>query len=157
MKSATIRSRRLMIRIQTWSTAPRRNPADHFECSMQERQMMFTVIPRITKQMRERVSIVSFTRQSMKDDVIGPGAALHRRRQTQMRFHIHNHGDLGKTTFFLPTALAVVRRDMPRFQACGVDYGQRVGGADQAERSCDDNNGRKQFVTVLFFRSRASA
>ena len=119
--------------------------------------MMFAVIPRITKQMRERVSIVSFTRQSMKDNVIGLGAALHRRRQTQMRFHIHNHGNLGKTTFFLPAALAVVRRDMPRFQTCGVDRGQRVGGTDQAERSCDDNNGRKQFVTVLFFRSRASA
>lgn len=119
--------------------------------------MMFTVVARISEQMRERVSIVSFTSQSMKDDVIGLGAALNRRRQTQMHFHIHNHGDLGKTTFFLPAPLTVVRRDMPRFQACGVDRGQRVGGTDQAERSCDDNNGRKQFVTVLFFRSRASA
>ncbi len=119
--------------------------------------MMFTVIPRITQQMRERVSIVSCTSQSMKDGVIGLGAALHSRRQTQMRFHIHNHGGLGKTMFFLPAALAVVRRDMPRFQACGVDRGQGVGGADQAERSCNDNNGRKQFITVLFFRSRASA
>ncbi len=82
MKSPTIRSRRLMVRIETWSTAPRWNPADHLERSIQERQMMFTVIPRISEQMRERVSIVSFTSQSMKDDVIGLGAALHRRRYT---------------------------------------------------------------------------
>ncbi len=82
MKSATIRSRRLMERIQTWSAAPRWNPTDHVERSMQEREMMFAVIPRITQQMRERVSIVSFTSQSMKDDVISPGAALHRRRYT---------------------------------------------------------------------------
>lgn len=123
MKSATIRSRRAMIRIETWATAVRRNPADHVEHLVQERQVVFTVIPRISEQMRERVSIVSFTRQSMKDGVIGAGAALHRRRQTQMRFDIHNHGSLGKTVFFLPAPLAVVRRDMPRFQACGVDRG----------------------------------
>ena len=43
---------------------------------------MFTVITRISEQMRERVSIVSFTRQAMKDDVIGLGAALHDRGQT---------------------------------------------------------------------------
>ncbi len=123
MKPATIRSRRTMIRIETWSTAVRRYPADHVERLVQERQVVFTVIPRISEQMRERVSIVSFTSQSMKDDVVGPGAALHRRRQTQMRFYIHHHGGLGKTMFFLPAPLAVVRRDMPRFQACGVDRG----------------------------------